>query len=145
MSLGAKILAAAAILCMVLWIVFITLGVQPLSATPPAGVVYGEGEDFFADAAVFRKPRNDTFLLVYLPHARPAHRWVSVDFGNTALAFTVPPRSIGSLKYRLKRDEQKDLPIGAKGTEKDWYWHFTEQGAALSGDGFSFRINNIRR
>src|SRR5512145_981057 len=99
MTGGAKILAAMAVLCLVLWFGLTALGVQPLTAVSRADVVYGEGEDFFSDAIVYRKLRNETFLLAHLPHARPSYRWVAVDFDNTAITFTRPPRSLGSWKF----------------------------------------------
>lgn len=145
MTLGAKILVATAILCLALWSALMALGVQPLTAVSRPDIVYGEGEDFFSDAEVFQKVRNDLFLLVHLPHARPAYSWMSVDFENTTITFTVPPRSLGSWKYRLKNDERNDIRIGAQGSEKDWYWHFTEQGAAFSGNGFSFRMRKVEK
>lgn len=145
MTPGAKILVTAAALCIAVWAGLMALGVQPLREVSSADVVYGEGEDFFSDAVAYGKIRNGSFLLLYLPHARPEHRWVAVDFTNKMIAFTVPARFLGSIKYRLKRDKQGEaietlVPPGS------WQWHFTDQGTSFSGNGFFCRVRwNVSR
>ena len=135
MALGAKILTVAAILCLLLWGSFLAIGAQPLKKTGLLTIIYGEDEEFYADAAVYQKIRNDTLFLVHLPRARPAYRWWSVDFRNTAISMIGAPRSAGSRKYLL-RGEPKGTVVGDKDGKADWSWHFTENGAAFSGNGF---------
>jgi hypothetical protein len=135
MTLGAKILTAAAIFCLLLWGAFLALGAQPLKETSSLTVIYGEDEDFYADAAVYRKVRNDTLFLIHLPRARPAYRWWTVDFKNMTIIAGKAPRSLGSRKYLLRGD-RGGTKIDDKQIMGDWYWHFTENGAAFSGNGF---------
>lgn len=136
MTLGAKILTAAAILCLLLWGVSLALGAQPLKKTSSLTAIYGEDEDFYADAAVYRKIRNNTLFLIHLPRARSAYRWWSVDFENMTISLIEPPHSVGSWKYLLRGD-RKGTAIGNKDDKGDWFWHFTESGAAFAGDGFT--------
>ena len=135
MTLGAKILTAAAIICLLLWGAFIALGAQPLKETNTFTVIYGEDEDFYADAAVYRKVRNETLVLINLPRARSAYRWWSVDLKNMTISMVGAPRSVGPRKYLLRGDPQ-GTEIGSKDDKGEWSWHFTEQGAAFSGNGF---------
>ncbi len=143
MTLGAKILTAAAILCLLLWGVFLALGAQPLKEISSLTVIYGEDEDFYADAAVYRKVRNETLFLLHLPRARPAYRWWSVDFENMTISLIGAPHSVGSWKYLLRGD-QKGTAIGNKETKGDWFWHFTEHGAAFSGNGFTCSVRKAK-
>jgi len=137
-----KILVGAAILCLLIWFGLMVLGVKPLTVHAGADVIYGEGEDFFSDAVAYQKLRNSSFLLVHLPHARPAFRWVAVDFRNRSITLAGPVRKLGSFTYWLKTDgpgEQiaDQAPVGA------WYWRFTDQVSAFSGNGFSCRVRRI--
>ena len=135
MTLGAKILTAAAIICLLLWGSFMALGAQPLKQINTQTVIYGEDEDFYADAVVYRKVKNETLLLINLPRARSAYRWWSVDLKNMTINLIGAPHSIGSRKYLLRGDPH-GTEIGNKDTKDEWSWHFTEQGAAFSGNGF---------
>ena len=139
MPLGAKILTAAAILCLLLWGAFLALGAQPLKESGTLTVIYGENEDFYADAAVYQKMRNETLFLIHLPRARAAYRWWSVDFKNMTIIAGNAPRSLGSRKFLL-RGEPKGAEIGNKDKMGDWFWHFTESGAAFSGNGFTCSV-----
>lgn len=143
MTLGAKILTAAAIFCLLLWGAFLALGAQPLIRTGSLTVIYGEHEDFYADAAVYQKLRNDTISFVYLPRARPRYRWWSIDFLNSTIMVIPAPRSLGSRKYLL-RGELKGTAVGNKDSQGDWYWHFTESGAAFSGNGFMCSVRKVK-
>jgi len=135
MTLGVKILTAAAILCLLLWGAFLALGAQPLKEVHSLTIIYGEHEDFYADAAVYQKIRNETPVLINLPRARPAYRWWSVDFKNMTISMIGVPRSVGSQKFLL-RGGPNGTALGSYDTKGDWFWHFTEQGAAFSGNGF---------
>jgi len=135
MTLGAKILTAAAILCLLLWGAFLALGAQPLEEAGSLTAIYGENEDFYADATVYHKLRNETLFLINLPRARPAYRWWSVDFNNMTISSIGAPRSVGSRKYLL-RGEPTGTLIDKKDNKGEWLWHFTDQGAAFSGNGF---------
>lgn len=139
MALGSKILALAAALCLLLWVLFMVTGAQPLQESKALQVIYGEQEDFFGDAAVYRKLGNDTFFILHLPRARPAYRWWTLDFKDLTIAAGGAPRTIGSRYYLLRGDR-----AGAKLDDRDWYWHFTAAGAAFAGNGFtgSVRRNN---
>jgi hypothetical protein len=139
MTLGSKILVFAAVLCLLLWALFIITGAQPLQESKALQVIYGVQEDFFADAAVYRKVRNDTFFILYLPHARPAYRWWTVDFRDLTISAGSAPRTVGSRKYLLRGD-RSGTKIDDRAKMGDWYWHFTETGAAFSGDGFSCSV-----
>src|SRR5512137_796307 len=129
MTLGAKILAIAAILCIVLWAAFLFIGAQPLTATDTLQVIYGEHEEFFADAAVYTKIRNGASYYLHLPHARPAYRWWNVDLKAMTITAGAAPRSLGARKYLLRGDRGGIL-VDDKDKMGDWYWHFTEAGAA---------------
>ncbi|MEK6742207.1 MAG: hypothetical protein AABZ15_01240 [Nitrospirota bacterium] len=143
MTLGAKILTAAAIFFLLLWGAFLALGAQPLKVTSALSVIYGEHEDFYADAAVYQKVRNETLYFLYLPRARPPYRWWSVDYKNMTISLIKAPRSIGSRKYLLRGDP-KGADIGNKDNKDEWSWHFTEQGAAFSGNGFMCRVRKAK-
>lgn len=143
MSIGVKILTFAAILCVLVWVTFLAIGAQPLKEVSSLTVIYGEHEDFYADAAVYRKVRNETLFLVHLPRARPAYRWWSVDFENMTLSLIGVPRSVGSRKYLL-RGEPEGTAICNKDNKGDWFWHFTEQGAAFSGNGFMCSVRKAK-
>ena len=45
-------------------------GAQPLASTDALQVIYGEHEDFFADAAVYRKAGGSGTYVLHLPRAR---------------------------------------------------------------------------
>jgi hypothetical protein len=139
MARGAKILAFAAALCLILWVVVLAFGAQPLRETDALQVIYGEGEDFFSDAVIYRKVRSDAFALFLLPRARPAYRWWMVDFRNMSITVISSPRSLGSRKYLL-RGEPRGTTLDNKARMGDWYWHFTESGAAFSGNGFTCSV-----
>ena len=139
MARGAKILAFAAALCLILWAVVLAFGAQPLRETKALQVIYGEGEDFFADAVVYRKVRSDAFALLLLPRARPAYRWWMVDFRNMSISVIRSPRSLGSRKYLL-RGEPGGTKLDTMAQTGHWYWHFTDSGAAFSGNGFTCSV-----
>jgi hypothetical protein len=143
MPLGAKILTAAAILCILLWGAFLALGAQPLIESGTLAVIYGEHEDFYADAVVYQKVRNETLFLIHLPRARAAYRWWSVDFKNMTIIAGKVPRSLGSRKYLL-RGNRGGTKIDDNQKMGDWFWHFTESGAAFSGNGFMCSVRKAR-
>ena len=135
MSYGVKILTFIAVLCILIWVTFIALGAQPLKKTGSLAIIDGENEDFYADAAVYRKVRNDTLFLIHLPRARSDRRWWAIDFKNLTISSIGAPSSVGSRKYLLRGDEAGTV-IGNKDNKDGWFWHFTESGAAFSGNGF---------
>jgi len=143
MPLGAKILTAAAILCILLWGAFLALGAQPLKESGTLTVIYGENEDFYADAAVYQKVRNETLFLIHLPRARPSYRWWSVDLKDMTISLIGAPRSVGSRKYLLRGDRGR-TKIDDNQNMGDWYWHFTESGAAFSGNGFMCSVRKAK-
>lgn len=144
MTVGAKILAILAVLCLACWLGLMAFGVQPLVKARGYEIIYGEGEEFFSDARVYRKLGNDTGIIIQLPRARAAYRWTAVDFTGQAITFPRPARTIGSLRFWLKKDvlgkRIEDLEASGK-----WFWHYTDDGAAFSGDGFSCRVRKIRK
>jgi hypothetical protein len=135
MNLGVKILITAAVLCLFLWGAFLSVGAQPLKEIRSFTVIYGEQEEFYADAAVYQKVRNETLFLLHLPRARSAYRWWSIDFKNMTINLIGAPHSLGSRKYLLRGD-QNGVAIAGKDGTADWSWHFTEQGTSFSGNGF---------
>lgn len=139
MAFGAKILTFTAILCILLWVTFLALGAQPLKETGSLTIIYGENEDFYADAAAYRKVRNETLFLIHLPRARPDHRWWAVDFKNMTISSIGAPSSVGSRKYLLRGDQEGTV-IGNKDNKEGWFWHFTEGGAAFAGNGFTCSV-----
>jgi len=143
MTIGAKILTFSAILCIVAWVTFVAIGAQPLTESTVLKVVYGEGEDFYADATLYHKFRNETVYFLHLPHARPSYRWWAIDFLNTTIMTIPAPRSAGSRKYLLRGDHAGTV-IGNKEKMGDWFWHFTEDGAAFSGNGFTCSVRKAK-
>ena len=144
MTTGAKVILAAALLCFLIWGAAIAVGFQPLVAAVDVQVIYSEGEDFFSDAVVYQKARNRTFTVLNLPHARPAYRWWTVDFGSQVIRLSGPPRSLGSWRYVIKSDLD-GATLDDKNKVGNWYWHFTGSGAAFSGNGFSCRLRNNQK
>jgi len=144
MTLGAKILVIAAVLCLLLWGIFLAAGAQPLFVTGSLQVIYGEHEDFFADAVVYQKARNSTYYALYLPRARSAYRWWTLDFEDMTIIAGSAPRSLGSRKYLLRGD-RGGTKIDDKQKMGDWYWHFTETGAAFSGNGFTCSVRRAHK
>jgi len=138
MAFGAKILTFAAIVCILLWVTFIVIGAQPLKESGTLTVIYGEHEDFYADAAVYQKVRNETLFLIHLPRARPSYRWWSVDLNDMTISLIGAPRSVGSRKYLLRGDRRTKIDDNQK--MGDWYWHFTESGASFAGNGFTCSV-----
>ncbi len=143
MTLGAKILVIAAVLCLLLWGVFLVVGAQPLRQTVALQVIYGEHEDFFDDAVIYQKVRNGAYYVLHLPRARAAYRWWTVDFKNMTIIVGGAPRSLGSRKYLLRGD-RSGTKIDDKQNMGDWYWHFTESGAAFSGNGFMCSVRKAK-
>jgi len=143
MTLVVKILTAAAIVCLLLWGAFLALGAQPLKENSSLTVIYGEDEDFYADAEVYQKVRNDTLLFVHLPRARQAYRWWAIDFLNATIAPIPSPRSLGSRKYLL-RGGQEGPAIGNTNVQEKWSWRFTETGTAFSGNGFMCSVTKSK-
>lgn len=139
MSFVAKILTFFAILCILAWVTFVAMGAQPLMESAVLKVIYGEGEDFYADASQYHKFRNDTVYFLQLPHARTSYKWWAIDFSNSTITAVPSPHSLGSQLFVLRRD-QKGIAIGNKEAMGDWYWHFTEDGAAFSGNGFTCSV-----
>ena len=144
MTLGAKILVIAAVLCLLLWGIFLSAGAQLLRETGSLQVIYGEHEDFFADAVVYQKYRNDSYYILQLPRARPAYRWWAVDFGEMTITAGKAPRSMGSRKYLLRGD-RGGRSVDNKEKMGEWYWHFTESGAAFSGNGFTCSVRTPQK
>lgn len=136
MTLGAKILVIAAVLCLIVWGVFLATGAQPLFETGSLQVLYGEHENFYSDAVVYHKARNSTYYILYLPRARPAYRWWTVDLNDMTIAVGEVPHSLGPWKYILRGD-QGGTRISDAEKMGDWFWHFDDLGAAFSGNGFT--------
>ena len=144
MTFGAKILAVAAALCLLLWLGFLVTGARPLTATASAQVIYGEQEDFFADAAVYQKVGNGALYFLHLPRARPAYRWWAVDFKDRTIVVSAEPRSLGTRKYLL-RGQRGGTRVEDRQKMGEWYWHFTETGAAFAGNGFTCSVRRAQR
>jgi hypothetical protein len=146
MTLGARILLGAALLCFLLLGLVIAAGLQPLAGTRVLQVVYGEHEDFHDDAVVYRrlKPRNDGFFLLHLPRARPAYRWWAVDFRDMTIRSIDPPRSAGTRRFLL-RGEPAGIPVDAKDRMGEWTWHFTAEGASFAGNGLTCSMRKTAR
>ena len=144
MTLGAKILVTAAVLCLLLWGIFLGAGAQLLRESDSLQVIYGEHEDFFADAVAYQKFRNDSYFIVHLPRARPAYRWWAVDFKEMTLTAGNAPRSLGSRKYLLRGD-RGGRSIDDRQNMGEWYWHFTEGGAAFSGNGLTCSVRRTQK
>jgi len=53
------------------------------------------------------------------------------------------PRSLGSRKFLLRGDGS-GRSIDDRQKMGEWYWHFTETGAAFSGNGITCSIRKIR-
>lgn len=143
MTLGAKILAVAAVLCLILWGAIFYVGAQPLTRTEALQVIYGEQEDFFSDAAVYQKVRNSTYYILHLPRARAAYRWWAVDFKDMTITADAAPRSLGPRKYLLRGDHG-GTRIDDRRKMGEWYWHFTDAGAAFAGNGFTCSVRRTK-
>lgn len=143
MTLGAKILVVAAVLCLILWGIFLGAGAQLLRESDSLQVIYGEHEDFFDDAVAYQKFRNDTYFILHLPRARPVYRWWVVDFKEMTLTLGKTPRSMGSRKFLLRGDGG-GTKIDDRKNRGEWYWHFTDRGAAFSGNGFTCSVRRNR-
>jgi len=143
MAVGVKILTFTAILCILVWVAFVAIGAQPLAESAILSVIYGEGEEFYGDATVYQKLRNDTLYFLHLPRARPPYQWWAIDFPNATIMPIPAPRSLGPRKYLLRGD-QKGPSIGHTDNQNDWFWHFTESGAAFSGDGFMCSVRKAK-
>jgi len=144
MTLGTKILVAAAVLCLLAWGLFLLSGAQLLREAGSLQIVYGEHEDFFADAVAYHKLRNDSLYLLHLPRARPSYQWWNVDFKEMTITVGKAPRSLGSRKYLLRSD-RGGTKIDDRQNMGEWYWHFTEAGAAFSGNGLTCRVRKIQK
>jgi len=142
MTLGTRILVIAAVLCLIVWGVFLAVGAQPLFKTGSLQVIYGEHEDFFADAVVYQKARNSAYYIIHLPRARSAYRWWTVDFNDMTIALDGAPHSMGPGKYLLRGD-QGGTKIGNAATVGDWFWHFDDSGAAFTGNGFTCSVRKV--
>jgi hypothetical protein len=142
MTLGAKILVISAFLCLIVWGVFLAIGAQPLFRTGSLQVIYGEHEDFFADAEVYRKARNHTYYILHLPRARSVYRWWTVDFNDMMIARGGAPHSLGTWKYLLRGD-QGGIKIDDAAKMGDWFWHFDDSGAAFFGNGFTCSVRRM--
>jgi hypothetical protein len=143
MTLGVKILVIAAVLLLIVWGVFLAAGAQPLFMTGSLQVIYGEHEDFFTDAEVYRKARNHTYYILHLPRARSAYRWWTIDFNDMTIAVGGAPHSLGPRKYLL-RGGHGGTKIDDSAKMGDWFWHFDERGAAFSGNGFTCSVRKIK-
>jgi len=139
MTIVTKILLGAAALCFLAWGAVLALGLQPLTTATGVQVVYGEQEDFFSDAAIYRGQGNGHRYLIHAPHARPAYRWWSVDFSELVIMRIGPPQTVGSRKFVLKRDLQ-GTNVADRDVLGDWNWHFADGGAAFSGNGFTCSV-----
>jgi hypothetical protein len=140
MTLVTKILLAAALLCFLAWGAVLFIGLQPLVPAADVRIVYGEQEDFFGDAVAYRRHGADTLRLVHLPHARPDYRWWVVDFRDLVILRIGSPRSAGEKKYILKRG-LRGVNIADRDAMGDWFWSFTDGGAAFSGNGFTCSVS----
>jgi hypothetical protein len=143
MTPGAKLLVIASALCLLVWGILLTVGVQPLLESGSAQVIYGEHEDFYADAVIYHKARNETSYILHLPRARPSYRWWTVDFADMAITLGSTPLSIGSRRYSLRSD-RGGTKIDDAQHMGEWYWHFTETGASFSGNGFTCSVRKTR-
>jgi len=144
MTLGAKILVIAAVLCLFAWGLFLVSGAQLLRESVALQVIYGEQEEFFADAVVYQKLRNDTYYILHLPRARASYQWWTVDFRDMTITAGKAPRSLGSRKYLL-REDRGGRSVDDRQKMGEWDWHFTEAGAAFSGNGFTCSVRRTRR
>jgi hypothetical protein len=143
MTLATKILPAAALLCFLAWGAVLFIGYQPLVPAADVQVTYGEQEDFFSDAAVYRRRGTDAPLLIHAPHARPDYRWWVVDFNDLVITRIAPPRSAGAEKFILKKG-LLGTNIADRDALGEWYWSFTDGGAAFAGNGFTCSVRRAR-
>lgn len=139
MTLGAKILLGAAVLCFLLFGIALGLGIRPLAPSTDLQIVYAEHEDFYADAVVYRPLRSGRYFLLNLPRARPAYRWWVVDFSALSIRNAEPPRSFRSLRFLLK-NEPRGISVDDRERMGEWNWHFTEAGASFAGNGFTCSV-----
>jgi hypothetical protein len=139
-----RMLLIASLLCFLAWGAVLLTGLRPLLATPELQIIYGEHEDFYSDAAVFRKQNNDMFFVLHLPRSRPAYRWWTVDFENLVIATSSPPRTFRSRTYIIDGD-LSGTNIDDKDAMGEWHWHFTETGASFSGNGFTCNVRKARK
>jgi hypothetical protein len=119
--------------------------VQPLAPTSVLEVIYGEGEDFFSDALVYNKTFDKNVFYLYLPSARAAHRWWVIDFNKPMIYASGPVRTLPFKRRYVLRDAAVGPKIEDRTAPGDWYWHFTQTGAAFSGNGFSCAVKRLRK
>ncbi|HLE39867.1 MAG TPA: hypothetical protein VI956_00010 [Nitrospirota bacterium] len=110
--------------------------VKPLVPTSTVRVIYGEGEDFKADAAAYKRLFRRNIVFLHFPGARSAPQWWGIDFNNKSLYPLSHPRRLFSLYYvvtgkPLAMDIDSARPAG------EWSRQFTESGASFSGNAFS--------
>jgi hypothetical protein len=139
-----RLLLIASLLCFLAWGAVLLTGLRPLQETSELQIIYGEHEDFFSDAVVFRKHNNDTFFVLHLPRSRPAYRWWTVDFENLTIAAVSPPRTLRSRTFIVNGD-MSGTKVDDKETMGEWHWHFTETGASFSGNGFTCNVRRSRK
>ena len=144
MTIGAKILAVLASLCVLAWVFAIVLGVQPIVPATELEVLYGVHEDFHADGAVFRKLRNRTFYIVHLPQATPGRQWWTIDFQDLVITDALPLRSLGGARFVLEGDLD-GTPIAGDERTGIWRWHFTGDSVSFAGRSLTCKVRRTVR
>ncbi len=144
MTFGAKLLAAAAVLCLLLWAGMLAAGVRPLIRADSVQVIYGEGEEFYSDAVAYQKTGNQSYLVISLPHARPEYRWWTVDLKNSTVSRSAPPHAFGPWRYLLASDRPGPM-IGDTAAMGNWSLRFTSDGVSFSGNGFLCSIRRVAK
>lgn len=142
MTLVAKILAALAAFCFLVWGAVLAIGVQPIVSAPEIRIVYGEHEEFHADGAAFRGTGNGTFFIVHLPHASPGRQWWTIDFQEFVIAESRPLRSLQGRRY-LIRSDLDGAKITAEDHARTWLWHFAGNEASFAGREFVCQVRKI--
>ena len=139
MPIVARILIAAAVLCLVAWGMALSVGLLPFLETKHMQVLYGDEEEFFADGTAYHKAGNASFLLLHLPQARQEYRWWTVDLSGHTIARSAAPRSLGRYRFMIRGDLAGPL-IDFRLPGGQWIARFSDRWVSFSGNGFTCRI-----
>ncbi len=112
---------------------------KPLVPTSSVRVIYGEGEDFKADAVAYKRLFRRNVIFLHFPGARSAPKWWGIDFNNMMVYVMNPPRSLFSIHY-VVQGKPLGVSIDTIGSAGDWSWQFTDTGASFSGNAFSCSV-----
>ena len=110
--------------------------VKPLVRTAEVRVIYGEGEDFKADAVAYKRLFRRNVVFLYFPGARSAPKWWGLDFHNVQIYPLHPPRKIFSLYY-VVTGKPIGMSIDSAVQPDEWIWQFRENRTSFSKNGLS--------